>query len=187
MYCFNKVLSRPKFRLNIRTLILGIETSCDDTGVAVIDNNGQILADSIHSQTSSRMGGVIPTFAMNSHAANIHSLVTETLDKANVTPDKLSAVAVSNRPGLKGSLIVGTDYAKYLCLKHKLPMIPVHHMEAHALTARMINSELTQFPFLVLLISGGHCLIALARDIDKYSLLGELCSKLYDFDLNVLL
>ena len=172
MYCFSKILTRPKFRLNIRTLILGIETSCDDTGVAVIDNNGLILADSIHSQTSSRMGGVIPTFAMNSHAANIHSLVTETLDKANVTPDKLSAVAVSNRPGLKGSLIVGTDYAKYLCLKHKLPMIPVHHMEAHALTARMINSELTQFPFLVLLISGGHCLIALARDIDKYSLLG---------------
>ena len=74
---------------------------------------------------------------------------------------------------MKGPLIIGTDYAKYLCIKHKLPLIPVHHMEAHALTARLTHPDLTQFPFLVLLISGGHCLLALATDIDQYSLLGS--------------
>ena len=131
-----------------------------------------MLADKIHSQTSVRMGGVIPTFAMHSHAHNIHKLVTETLEEANVSPDKLTAVAVSNRPGLKGPLLVGTDYAKYMCLKYKLPMIPIHHMEAHALTARMIEPDKTKFPFLVLLISGGHSLLALASDIDQYSVLG---------------
>jgi len=158
--------------MSARSLILGIETSCDDTGVAVIDLSGKVLADKIHSQTSVRMGGVIPTFAMHSHAHNIHKLVTETLEEANVSPDKLTAVAVSNRPGLKGPLLVGTDYAKYMCLKYKLPMIPIHHMEAHALTARMIEPDKTKFPFLVLLISGGHSLLALASDIDQYSVLG---------------
>ena len=166
--------SRPQYRLSLRSLILGIETSCDDTGVAVIDQSGVVLSDLIQSQRSVRMGGVIPTFAMQDHAKNIHSLVTKCLEAASVTHDQLSAVAVSNRPGLKGPLIIGTDYAKLLCLKHRLPMIPVHHMEAHALTARMIDkTNKTQFPFLVLLISGGHCLLALATDIDQYQLLGS--------------
>ena len=172
MFSTRHVLLRPQYRMNIRTLILGIETSCDDTGVAVIDKAGDILAEKIHSQASVRMGGVIPTFAMTSHAHNIHNIVTETLQQAKVSPDQLDAVAVSNRPGLKGPLIVGTDYAKYLCLKYKKPMIPIHHMEAHALTARMIDPDNTKFPFLVLLISGGHSILALATDIDEYKLLG---------------
>ena len=167
------IIRRSQYRSNIRTFILGIETSCDDTGVAVIDQSGTVMSDRIHSQASVRMGGVIPTFAMHSHANTIHSLVTETLEGAGLSHSQLSAVAVSNRPGLKGPLIIGTDYAKYLCLKHKLPMIPVHHMEAHALTARFTHPVATQFPFLVLLISGGHCLIALASDIDQYALLGS--------------
>ena len=160
-------------RFSVRSLILGIETSCDDTGVALIDQSGAVLSELVQSQTSVRMGGVIPTFAMQDHAKNIHSLVTQCLASASVTPGQLSAVAVTNRPGLKGPLLVGTDYAKWMCLKHRLPMIPVHHMEAHALTARMVSPQLTQFPLLVLLISGGHCLLALATDIDQYHLLGS--------------
>jgi len=173
MYCLRNVIRRSQYRCNVRTFILGIETSCDDTGVAVIDQSGGVLSERIHSQASVRMGGVIPTFAMHSHASVIHSLVTETMEEAGLSHSQLSAVAVTNRPGLKGPLIIGTDYAKYLCLKHKLPMIPVHHMEAHALTARLTHPEVTQFPFLVLLISGGHCLLALASDIDQYVLLGS--------------
>ena len=151
---------------------MGLETSCDDTGVAVIDQAGQVLSHTLHSQNSVRMGGVIPTFALNSHAASIHRLVTEALHTAEVSPAQLEAVAVSNRPGLRGPLTVGTDYAKYLCIKHKLPIIPIHHMEAHALTARLTSETNINFPFLVMLISGGHCLLALARDIDDYKLLG---------------
>jgi len=175
MYSYRRLCSPApllQFRQTARTLILGLETSCDDTGVAVIDQSGQVLSQRLHSQASVRMGGVIPTFALHSHAATIHHLVTEALHTAEVSPSQLQAVAVSNRPGLKGPLSVGTDYAKYLCLKHQLPIIPIHHMEAHALTARLTSKEEIKFPFLVLLISGGHCLLALARDIDDYKLLG---------------
>ena len=84
-----------QWRMSVRSLILGLETSCDDTGVAVIDQSGQVLSQSLHSQASVRMGGVIPSFALNSHAASIHSLVTEVLDKAKIRADQLEAVAVS--------------------------------------------------------------------------------------------
>ena len=107
---------------------------------------------------------------MTFHAQRIAGVVSDCLSKAGVRVEDLTAIAVTNRPGLKGPLIVGTDYAKYLCMKHKLPMIPIHHMEAHALTARLLTP--VQFPFLVLLISGGHCLLSLATDIDQFELLG---------------
>jgi len=172
----NALLTKSHFRASVRSFILGIETSCDDTGVAVLDEAGAVLAERVHSQTSVRMGGVIPTFAMHSHARTIHHLVTDTLRQAALSPAQLAAVAVTNRPGLKGPLRIGTDYAKYLCLKHELAMVPVHHMEAHALTARLpqlSRDTPLQFPFLVLLISGGHALLALASDIDQYVLLGS--------------
>jgi len=138
-------------------------------------------------QNTVRLGGVIPTFAMIEHAQVVESVVADCLSQAGAEPADLTAVAVSTRPGMKGSLTVGTDYAKYLCLKHRLPLIPVHHMEAHALTARLpgtahppsiepaehSSSTTVQFPFLVLLISGGHCLLALATDIDQFQVLGS--------------
>jgi len=153
-----------------RSLILGLETSCDDTGACVMDMSGKVLGESLSTMLSSRLGGVIPTFAMGWHEEKVEGVVKDCMTKAGVGMDNLSAIAVTNRPGLKGPLIIGTDYAKYLCLKYKVPMIPVHHMEAHALTARMVTP--VRFPFLVLLISGGHCLLALAKDIDSYELLG---------------
>ena len=153
-----------------RSLILGLETSCDDTGACVMDLSGKVLGESLSTQLSSRMGGIIPTIAMTFHAQRVEGVVSDCLARAGVMVEDLTAIAVTNRPGLKGPLVVGTDYAKYLCMKHQLPMIPVHHMEAHALTARLVTP--VQFPFLVLLISGGHCLLALATGLDQYSLLG---------------
>jgi len=151
-------------------LILGIETSCDDTGAALITTNGEVISQVLSTQNSSRMGGVIPTFAMIFHTEKIQGVVDQCLAEAGVSMSEVSAVAVTNSPGLKGPLIVGTDYAKYLCTKHKKPMIPIHHMEAHALTARLLHP--LPFPFLVLLISGGHCLLTFCQDIDHFLLLG---------------
>jgi len=135
-----------------------------------MDLSGKILGESLSTQLSSRMGGVIPTIAMNLHSGKIEHVVTDCLNQAGVELADLTAVAVTNRPGLKGPLIIGTDYAKYICMKHHLPMIPIHHMEAHALTARMVTP--VSFPFLVLLISGGHCLLAVASSLEEYTLLG---------------
>lgn len=108
---------------------------------------------------------------MDFHRENIEKIVTESLNHANVTADDLDAIAVTNRPGLKMSLQIGLRYAKHLARKHKKPLIPVHHMEAHALTVRMEND--VQFPFLCLLISGGHSLLAFVEDFDKFKLIGE--------------
>jgi N6-L-threonylcarbamoyladenine synthase len=116
-------------------------------------------------------GGILPPIAMDFHRENIERIVQESLKEANVTVNDLDAIAVTNRPGLIMSLKVGIRYAKHLARNHQKPLIPIHHMEAHALTARLDNE--IEFPFLSLLISGGHCLLAIAEDVDKWKLLGE--------------
>lgn len=153
--------------------ILGIETSCDDTGCAILNQDGEILGEKLISQnlTHLRNGGIIPDLAQDLHRANIEMVVMETLAKAKLTMENVSAVAVTLEPGLPLSLVVGMKYAKHLARKYNKPIIPIHHMEAHALVARM-NTEL-MFPYLVLLISGGHCLLAVAQDVNKFLLLGE--------------
>jgi len=150
---------------------LGIETSCDDTGAAVIDLQGKLIGEAISTQKSARFGGVIPTIAMFLHKEKIEHVVTEALHQANKSIEEVTVIAVTNRPGLKGPLIIGTDYAKYLCKKYNKPMIPVHHMVAHALTVRLENE--VNFPFMVLLISGGHCLLGIAKDVDDFVILGS--------------
>ncbi|KAK9497029.1 hypothetical protein O3M35_012820 [Rhynocoris fuscipes] len=153
--------------------VLGIETSCDDTGVAVVDTDGKLLGESLYSQQHlhTQLGGIIPPIARDSHNENIDKATEEALIKANLTFDELDAIAVTTRPGLPLSLMVGTKYAKKLSLNYQKPLIPIHHMEAHALTIRMV--EKVNFPFLVLLISGGHSLLAVAQDIDRFLLLGK--------------
>ncbi|KAJ8732834.1 hypothetical protein PYW07_015433 [Mythimna separata] len=155
------------------TVILGIETSCDDTGCAVIDGTGRLLGESLYSQTAlhTRYGGVNPIFAHELHHNNIDRAVTEALDKAGKTIKDVDAIAVTTKPGLILSLQVGAKYARYLSRIHSKPLIPVHHMEAHALVSRMYHK--LELPFLVLLISGGHCLLALVKDIDDFLLLGK--------------
>ncbi|KAL8620458.1 hypothetical protein ACOMHN_048391 [Nucella lapillus] len=156
-----------------RRLVLGIETSCDDTGAAVVDDHGNIVGDALNSQTRTHieLGGIIPPIARDLHKANIDSVVTEAVHRANVSLQDLDAIAVTVKPGLALSLLVGLQHAKKLVHQSGLPLIPIHHMEAHALTARMIHR--VDFPFLVLLASGGHCLLAVARGVSDFLLLGS--------------
>ena len=153
--------------------VLGIESSCDDTGAAVVDSNGVILGEALNSQTALHvdMGGVMPYVAQDLHAANIDGVVTEALRNAQVDISEVDAIACTNRPGLVMSLRVGLNYAKKLVERTKKPFIPVHHMRAHALTVRMIEN--VEFPFLVLLLSGGHCLLAVAQGVDDFLILGS--------------
>ncbi|XP_062862491.1 tRNA N6-adenosine threonylcarbamoyltransferase, mitochondrial [Trichomycterus rosablanca] len=154
-------------------LVLGIETSCDETGAAVLDETGRILGESLHSQKEVHLktGGIIPTVAQRLHEENISRVVQEALDRSGVAPSELAAVATTVKPGLALSLGVGLRFAGRFVKLHDKPFIPIHHMEAHALTVRMLQR--VDFPFLVLLVSGGHSLLALARGIDDFLLLGQ--------------
>ncbi|KAM9804431.1 tRNA N6-adenosine threonylcarbamoyltransferase, mitochondrial [Neosynchiropus ocellatus] len=153
-------------------LVLGIETSCDDTGAAVLDDTGAILGESLHSQKEVhlRTGGIIPTVAQQLHRENIERVVHEALQRSGVEPGQLSAVATTVKPGLALSLSVGLQFSQRFVRQHNKPFIPIHHMEAHALTVRMLQE--VPFPFLVLLVSGGHTLLAVARGVDDFLLLG---------------
>ncbi|XP_016522682.1 tRNA N6-adenosine threonylcarbamoyltransferase, mitochondrial isoform X2 [Poecilia formosa] len=154
-------------------LVLGIETSCDETGAAVMDESGAILGESLHSQKEVhlRTGGIIPTVAQALHRGNIERVVQEALDRSAVAPAQLAAVAATVKPGLALSLAVGLSFSQRFVRHHNKPFIPVHHMEAHALTVRMLQP--LHFPFLVLLVSGGHALLAVARGVDDFLLLGR--------------
>ena len=153
--------------------VLGIETSCDDTGAAVVDNKGNIIGEALDSQTKihNATGGIIPTVAKELHKENVERIVSEALLDANMTIDEMDAIAITVEPGLIMSLRVGMEYAVSLAKSSGKPLIPIHHMQAHALTARMV--EKVDFPFLVLLASGGHCLLAVAKDIDDFVILGS--------------
>ncbi|XP_061697275.1 tRNA N6-adenosine threonylcarbamoyltransferase, mitochondrial [Syngnathoides biaculeatus] len=154
-------------------LVLGIETSCDDTGAAVLSETGAILGESLHSQKEVhlRTGGIIPTVAKQLHMEHIESVVQEALDQSGVDPAQLSAVATTIKPGLALSLGVGLEFSLSFVKRHSTPFIPIHHMEAHALTVRMLQP--VSFPFLVLLVSGGHSLLAVARGVDNFLQLGH--------------
>ncbi|XP_018008774.1 probable tRNA N6-adenosine threonylcarbamoyltransferase, mitochondrial [Hyalella azteca] len=140
-------------RLQSTMAVLGIETSCDDTGAAVIDGTNTVLGEAIHQQTREHMlhGGIRPPLAQSLHAENIHSVVTSAMQKSGLDFSDLSAIATTVKPGLPMSLLVGAEYGKQLALKHRLAFIPIHHMEAHTLTVRLTNQ--VDFPFLCLLAS----------------------------------
>ncbi|XP_026659130.2 probable tRNA N6-adenosine threonylcarbamoyltransferase, mitochondrial isoform X3 [Phoenix dactylifera] len=154
-------------------VILGIETSCDDTAAAVVRGNGEILSQVVSSQADllSRYGGVAPKMAEEAHSLVIDQVVQQTLDNANLTEKNLSAVAVTIGPGLSLCLRVGVCKARRIAGNFSLPIIGIHHMEAHALVARLVEKDL-QFPFLALLISGGHNLLILAHGLGHYVQLG---------------
>ncbi|XP_047951400.1 probable tRNA N6-adenosine threonylcarbamoyltransferase, mitochondrial [Salvia hispanica] len=154
-------------------VVLGIETSCDDTAAAVVRSNGEILSQVVSSQADLlvRYGGVAPKMAEEAHSLVIDQVVQEALDKAKLAEEDLSAVAVTIGPGLSLCLRVGVRKARKLAGAYTLPIIGVHHMEAHALVARLVQRDL-QFPFIAFLISGGHNLLVLARDLGHYIQLG---------------
>ncbi|CAI9728163.1 probable tRNA N6-adenosine threonylcarbamoyltransferase, mitochondrial isoform X1 [Octopus vulgaris] len=155
-----------------RLLVLGLETSCDDTGAAVVDNLGHVWGEALHSQTSTHieLGGIIPPIAQKLHQQHIAGVVEKAFEEANVTLEDVDAIAVTVKPGLSLSLAVGLQYAKELAKEYRKPIIPIHHMEAHALTVRM--KQPVNFPFLVLLASGGHCLLAVSKSVNEFALLG---------------
>ncbi|WP_051278552.1 tRNA (adenosine(37)-N6)-threonylcarbamoyltransferase complex transferase subunit TsaD [Solimonas flava] len=154
--------------------ILGIETSCDETACAIYDGERGLLAHVLHSQIRlhAEYGGVVPELASRDHVARIHDLVAATLREAQLRPDELGGIAYTAGPGLIGALMVGGAVASGLALALGLPLIPVHHMEAHLL-APMLEPSRPTFPFVALLVSGGHTLLVAVRGIGQYELLGE--------------
>lgn len=157
-----------------KEIVLGIETSCDDTAAAIIDGSGKILGEKNHSQLQVHLdnGGVIPVVARNLHNEYLDDIVYDTLQSSGLTMNDVTLVAVTNRPGLPLSLRIGVEYAKKLAIKYRKPLIPIHHMEAHATTASMFDPTIT-FPFLSLLISGGHSQLAFFKSLNQIYLLGE--------------
>ena len=138
-------------------IVLGIETSCDETAAAVVSGDRRILSDIVLSQLDEHRpyGGVVPEIAARAHLDHLSLLVEQAMAEAGVGFADLSAVAATGGPGLIGGLIVGVMTAKAVALVHRLPFLAVNHLEAHALTARLTDG--IDFPYLLLLVSGGHC------------------------------
>ncbi len=154
------------------SIILGIESSCDETAAAVCIN-GSIVSNVIATQAiHQQYGGVVPELASRAHMQQIMPVVVKALQEAGVGKNDLSAVAFTQSPGLIGALLVGTCFAKSLALSLNIPLIAVHHMQAHVL-ANLIERPNLAFPFLCLTVSGGHTQIVLAHSATKMELLGE--------------
>lgn len=156
------------------TRILGIESSCDETGVAIYDGDRGLLAHVLHSQVllHQQYGGVVPELASRDHVTHLVSLVDAALAQAQLSKSDVDGVAYTAGPGLVGALLTGACFAKSLAYSLGKPAIAVHHLEAHLLAAKLDN-PLLQFPFLVLLVSGGHTQLMEAQGLGHYVLLGE--------------
>ena len=156
--------------------VLGIESSCDETAAAVLGPQGEVLAEAVLSQLDEhrRFGGVVPEIAARAHLAHLPGLVRGVLDRAGVRPADLAGVGASCGPGLIGGLIVGAGVAKGIALAAGAPFVAVNHLEAHALTARLpgLVAGGAPFPYLLLLLSGGHCQCVAVEAVGHYRLLG---------------
>ncbi len=151
---------------------MGIESSCDDTAASVL-KDGAVLSNVVAGQEVHRQyGGVVPEAASRAHQENIVPVVALALQKAGVAKKDLTAIAFTKGPGLIGSLIVGTSFAKSMALSLGIPLVEVHHMQAHVL-AHFAEDPKPRFPFLCLTVSGGHTQIVLARDYHDMEVLGE--------------
>jgi N6-L-threonylcarbamoyladenine synthase len=158
---------------DIRMLILGIETSCDETAVAVVsDEEPRIRANLVLSQLEEHRpyGGVVPEIAARAHLDHLDGLIAAALEQAGVGFGDLSAVAATGGPGLIGGVMVGMMEAKAICFARDLPFIAVNHLEGHALSARLVGD--LPYPFLLLLVSGGHCQLLIVEGVGRYSRLG---------------
>ena len=155
--------------------ILGIETSCDETGVAIVDDQHRVLAEQLYSQIDvhARYGGVVPELASRDHVRKLIPLIRQCLSKANMTLKDLDAIAYTAGPGLIGALFVGASVGQTLAWALQKPSIAIHHMEAHLLVPFLDSSQGIEFPFLCLLVSGGHTLLVQARALGDYHVLGE--------------
>lgn len=154
--------------------VLGIETSCDDTGVAIYDSEAGLLAHALYSQidTHQEYGGVVPELAARDHIRKVVPLVDLVIDKAAITPQQIDGVAYTKGPGLAGALLAGSSVAKSLAFAWNVPAVGIHHMEGHML-APMLEENAPDFPFIALLVSGGHTLLAQVDGFGQYRVLGE--------------
>ncbi len=154
--------------------ILGIETSCDETGVALYDSEKGLLADALYSQVDMHAGygGVVPELASRDHIRKLIPLIREVMDTADTEASAIDAIAYTAGPGLIGALLVGASVARSLGYAWGVPVLGVHHMEGHLL-APMLEDSPPQFPFLALLVSGGHTQLVQVDGIGQYTLLGE--------------
>ena len=158
----------------MQTLILGIESSCDETAAAVVADGGQICSSVVASQltTHAQYGGVVPELASREHLRAIVPVVRQAIDQASIAPAKLSAIAVTAGPGLVGSLLVGITYAKALCYASNIPLIAVNHVEGHIHSVLLAHPEV-RFPALALVVSGGHTHLFAVSATGEYRLLGK--------------
>ncbi|MEX1550108.1 tRNA (adenosine(37)-N6)-threonylcarbamoyltransferase complex transferase subunit TsaD [Enterococcus sp. C50] len=156
-----------------RELILAIESSCDETSVAVVENGTKILSNIVASQINShkRFGGVVPEVASRHHVEQITLCIDEALAEAEVTVAELSAVAVTYGPGLVGSLLIGISAAKAFAWANNLPLVPVNHMAGHIYAARFVKPF--KFPLIALLVSGGHTELVYMQEDGSYEIIGE--------------
>ncbi len=153
-------------------IVLGIETSCDETAVAVVSANRRVLAERVLSQLAEHRayGGVVPEIAARSHLDHLDRLIAETMTEAELTFAELAGVAATAGPGLIGGVIVGVMTAKAIAAAQGLPFLAVNHLEGHALTARLTDG--VAFPYLLLLVSGGHCQLLVVEEVGRYRRLG---------------
>ena len=154
--------------------VLGIESSCDETGVALYDTERGLLAHAVHTQVAMHeaYGGVVPELASRDHIRRLIPLLEKVLREANCTRNDLDAIAYTAGPGLAGALLVGASFSEGLALALDLPALPVHHLEGHLLSP-LLSSDPAQFPFIALLVSGGHTQIMCVTQVGTYELLGE--------------
>ncbi|KTD23891.1 O-sialoglycoprotein endopeptidase [Legionella lansingensis] len=154
--------------------VLGIESSCDETGVAIYDSRLGLLAHTLHSQVAIHQcyGGVVPELASRDHVKYIVPLMDEVLKQADLKKTDIEAVAYTAGPGLIGALLTGACFAKSLALGLNVPALGIHHLEAHLLAAKLESDDLA-FPFLALLVSGGHTQLIEARALGDYHVIGD--------------
>ena len=163
--------------MNKNTIILGIESSCDDTAAAII-RNGKLLSNIVANQEVHRnYGGVVPELASRAHQQNIIPVVDQAIKRAGIDKSEISAIAFTRGPGLMGSLLVGTSFSKAFAMGLNIPMIEVNHMQGHILAHFIDTPEQTEkhpdFPFLCLTVSGGHTQIVLVKDFFDMTVIGE--------------
>lgn len=154
--------------------VLGIESSCDETGVAIYDEEKGLIANQLYTQISlhADYGGVVPELASRDHIRKTAPLIQAVLQEANLQPEDIDGVAYTTGPGLAGALLVGAMIARSLAYAWNVPALGVHHMEGHLL-APMLEERVPDFPFLALLVSGGHTQLIQVNGIGDYQLLGE--------------
>jgi N6-L-threonylcarbamoyladenine synthase len=159
--------------MNHDIYVLGIETSCDETAAAVVKNGTEILSNIVASQMEShkRFGGVVPEIASRHHVEQITLVIEEAMRKADVSFQQLSAIAVTQGPGLVGALLIGVNAAKALAFAHGLPLVGVHHIAGHIYANRLVTEM--KFPLLSLVVSGGHTELVYMEEHGKFQVIGE--------------